>query len=264
MRHDRGAITVLRGAQAAFLLDGTLLEIDPDAFAADHEAHAGAPAINATATLLRSYPEPHLAAAGALASATRANAEQIAELTLASVARADAPFASGHRITPPFRSLLAAQTFARRAAGAEDAEPLFLTRDNSRPATPRHVRNWLVERRSNDSEGSGSEHAFAQPAACQLRLAFRAKGDWGRKGPNYRGTRKAGPLDGASPARAQRRPSVTLPHIPAEWVCLVGRFLGRGHGPSWWWSQPWVREMQFPNPSVVQRRQGCKIVGSKP
>jgi hypothetical protein len=88
-------------------------------------------------------PEPHLAAAGALASATRANAEQIAELTLASVARADATFASGHRITPPFRPLLAAQTLARRAAGAEDAEPLFLAPDTSRPATPRHVRSRL-------------------------------------------------------------------------------------------------------------------------
>jgi hypothetical protein len=32
----------LRGAQAAFLLDGTLLEIDPNTFAADHQAHAGA------------------------------------------------------------------------------------------------------------------------------------------------------------------------------------------------------------------------------
>jgi hypothetical protein len=138
-----GAITVLRGAQAAFLLDGTLLKIDPDTFAADHEAHGGAPATNKTAALLRSYPEPHLAAVGALASATRANAEQIAGLTLASVARADATFASGHRITPPFRSLLAAQTLARRAAGAEDAELLFLAADTARPATPRHVRSWL-------------------------------------------------------------------------------------------------------------------------
>jgi hypothetical protein len=139
-----GAITVLRGAQAAFLLDGTLLEIDPDAFAADHQSHAGAPATSATATVLRSYPEPHLAAAGALASATRANPDQIAGLTLASVPRVDACFASGHRITPPFRPLLAAQTLARRAAGADDAEPLFLAPDNSRPATPRHVRNWLA------------------------------------------------------------------------------------------------------------------------
>jgi hypothetical protein len=139
-----GAITVLRGAQAAFLLDGTLLEIDPDTFASDHRAHAGAPATTATATVLRSYPEPHLAAAGALASATRANAEQIAGLTLASVARADATFASRHRITPPFRSLLAAQTFARRAARAEDAEPLFLASDGSGPASPRHIRSWLA------------------------------------------------------------------------------------------------------------------------
>ena len=138
------AITVLRGAQAAFLLDGTLLEIDPDAFAADHEAHAGAPATNATATLLRSFPEPHLAAAGALASATRANADQIAGLTLASVARVDASFTSGHRITPPFRPLLAAQTLARRDAGADDTEPLFLAPDNARPATSRHVHNWLA------------------------------------------------------------------------------------------------------------------------
>jgi hypothetical protein len=139
-----GAITSLRGAQAAFLLDGTLLEIDPDAFAVDHEAHAGAPATSATATLLRSYPEPHLAAAGALASATKANPDQIAGLTLSSAARVDASFTSGHRITPPFRPLLAAQTLARRAAGADDAEPLFLAPDNSRPATPRHVRNWLA------------------------------------------------------------------------------------------------------------------------
>ena len=139
-----GAITVLRGAQAAFLLDGTLLEIDPDAFAADHESHAGAPATNATAALLRTYAEPHLAAAGALAAATRANPEQIAGLTLASVARVDASFTSGHRITPPFRPLVEAQTFARRAVGAEDTEPLLLAPDHSRPATPRHVRNWLA------------------------------------------------------------------------------------------------------------------------
>jgi hypothetical protein len=139
-----GAITVLRGAQAAFLLDGTLLEIDPDAFAVDHQSHAGAPATNATATMLRSYPEPHLAAAGALACATRANPGQIAGLTLASVARVDASFTSGHRIKPPFRPLLAAQTLARRDAGADGAEPLFLAPDNARPATPRHVRNWLA------------------------------------------------------------------------------------------------------------------------
>jgi hypothetical protein len=67
------AITSLRGAQAAFLLDGILLEIDADAFAVDHERHAGAPAATATAWTLRSYPEPHLAARGALACATRAN-----------------------------------------------------------------------------------------------------------------------------------------------------------------------------------------------
>jgi hypothetical protein len=139
-----GAITSLRGAQAAFLLDGTLLEIDPDAFAVDHQSHAGAPATNATATTLRSYPEPHLVAAGALASATRANPDQIAGLTLASVARVDASFTSGHRIKPPFQPLLAAQALARRAVGADDAEPLFLAPDNSRPATPRHVRNWLA------------------------------------------------------------------------------------------------------------------------
>lgn len=139
-----GAITVLRGAQAAFLLDGTWLEIDSDAFAVAHQGHAGAPATNATATLLRSYPEPHLAAAGALACATRANADQIAGLTLASVARGDASFISGHRIKPPFRPLLAAQTLARRATGADGAEPFFLAPDNARPVTPRHVRNWLA------------------------------------------------------------------------------------------------------------------------
>jgi hypothetical protein len=39
-----GAITFLRGAQAAFLLDGILLEIDADVYAVDHERHAGGPA----------------------------------------------------------------------------------------------------------------------------------------------------------------------------------------------------------------------------
>jgi hypothetical protein len=138
-----GAITMLRGAQAVFLLNGTLLEIDPDTFASDHQAHAGVPATNATATILRSYVEPHLAAAGALAAATRANADQIAEVTLDSVARAGATFGSGHRINPPFQAPLAAQALARRAAGADDADPLFLAPDQTRPATPRHVRSWL-------------------------------------------------------------------------------------------------------------------------
>jgi hypothetical protein len=87
--------------------------------------------------------DPHLAAAGALAAATRANAEQIAEVTLGSVARAGATFASGHRINPPFQALIEAQHLARRAAGADDADPLFLTSDRTRPATPRHVHNWL-------------------------------------------------------------------------------------------------------------------------
>ena len=138
-----GAITMLRGAQASFLLNGTLLEIDPDTFAADHQAHAGSPATNATAALLRSYVEPHLAAAGALAVATRANAAQIAELTVGSVTRVCATFASGHRIHPPFQAPVAAQEFARLAAGAGDADPLFLTPDHTRPATPRHIQNLL-------------------------------------------------------------------------------------------------------------------------
>jgi hypothetical protein len=87
--HRRRGDHQLRGAQASFLLSGTLLAIDPDAFADDHQGRAGAPATSGTAALLRSYVEPHLAAAGTLASATRANAEQIAELTLGSVARAE-------------------------------------------------------------------------------------------------------------------------------------------------------------------------------
>jgi hypothetical protein len=138
-----GAITVLRGAQASFLLNGALLEIDPDTFAADHHARTGAPATNATAALLRGYVEPHLAAAGALAAATRANADQIAEMTVGSAARVDVTFASGHRINPPFQPLVSAQLLARQAAGASDADALFLTTDQARAATPRHVHNWL-------------------------------------------------------------------------------------------------------------------------
>jgi hypothetical protein len=64
-------------------------------------------------------------------------------VTLASVARVGAAFASGHRINPPFHALLAAQRLARRAAGADDAEPLFLAPDQTRRATPRHIHNWL-------------------------------------------------------------------------------------------------------------------------
>ena len=138
------AITFLRGAQAAFLLDGILLEIDADAFAVDHERHAGAPATTATARTLRSYPEPQLAAAGALACATRANPAQIAGLTLAAVTPVDASLASGHRIAPPFQPLLDAQRLARDADGADGDEPLFLAPDGTQPAAARHIQNWLA------------------------------------------------------------------------------------------------------------------------
>ena len=84
-----------------------------------------------------------LAAAGALASATRASAKQIAELTLGSVARTGATFASGHRINPPFQAPVAAQELARRAAGADTSDPLFLTPGQTRAATPRHIHNQL-------------------------------------------------------------------------------------------------------------------------
>ena len=136
-----GAITFLRGAQAGLLLDGILLEIDADAFAVDHARHAGAPATSATARMLRSYPEPHLAAAGALACATRANPAQIAALTLAAVTPVDASLASGHRIALAFQSLLDAQRLARDADGDE---PLFLTPDGTQPATARHIQRWLA------------------------------------------------------------------------------------------------------------------------
>ena len=43
----------------------------------------------------------------------------------------------------PFQPLLAAQQLARRAVGGDNAEPLFLSSDQTRPATPRHVHNWL-------------------------------------------------------------------------------------------------------------------------
>ncbi|MGO9902433.1 MAG: hypothetical protein ACLP0J_22720 [Solirubrobacteraceae bacterium] len=136
-----GAITSLRGAQAGFLLDGILLEIDADAFAVDHTRHAGAPATSATARMMRSYPEPHLAAAGALACATRANPAQIAGLTLAAVTRVDASLASGHRIALAFQPLLDAQRLARDADGDE---PLFLAADGTQPATARHIQRWLA------------------------------------------------------------------------------------------------------------------------
>jgi len=109
----------------------------------DHHARAGSPATNTTAAILRSHVEPHLAAAGALASATRANADQIADLQLGAVARAGATLAIGHRRNPPFQTPIAAQVIARRAAGADDADPLSLAPDQSRAATPRDIQNWL-------------------------------------------------------------------------------------------------------------------------
>ena len=138
------AITFLRGAQSAFLLDGILLEIEADAFAVDHARHAGAPATSATAMALRSYPEPHLAAAGALACATRANPAQIAGLTLAAVTPVDFSLASGHRIKPPFQPLLDAQRLVRHAAGADGDDPLFLAPDGTQPAAARDIQKWLA------------------------------------------------------------------------------------------------------------------------
>jgi hypothetical protein len=141
-----GAITFLRGAQAAFLLEGILLEIDADAYAVDHERHAGAPATSATAMALRTYPEPHLAAAGALACATRANPTQIAGLTLAAMAPVDVGLASGHRIKRPFLPLLDAQRLVRHGAGADGdgEEPLFLAPDGIQPAAARDIQKWLA------------------------------------------------------------------------------------------------------------------------
>lgn len=138
------ALARLGGAQAQFLLDGFLLEIDPDAFAVDHARHAGARATHATARILRSFLEPHLAAVGALACATRANARQITSLTIGAVERIGASLASGHRLPPAFVPLLAAHVLARQEQGADGGQPLFLAPDRMHPATARHVNSWLA------------------------------------------------------------------------------------------------------------------------
>lgn len=138
------AIARLRGAQAEFLLDGILLEIDTDAFAVDHARHASARASRATASALRALLEPHLAAVGALACATRANAKQISPMTMADVQLIGASLASGHRLPPEFIGLLAAQILARRQQDADGQDPLFLTTDGKRAATVRHINNWLA------------------------------------------------------------------------------------------------------------------------
>jgi hypothetical protein len=46
---------------------------------------------------------------------------------------------------------VAAQELARRAVGADDADPLFLTPDQTRPATPRHIHN-LLERIGRETD----------------------------------------------------------------------------------------------------------------
>ena len=94
--------------------------------------------------MLRSYPEPHLAAVGALACATRANPAQIAGLTLAAVTPVDASLASGHRIALAFQPLLDAQRLARDADGDDGDEPLFLAPDSTQPAAARHIQRWLA------------------------------------------------------------------------------------------------------------------------
>ena len=121
-----------------------MLEIDADAFAVKNARHAGAPATTATARTLRSYPEPQLAAVGALACATRANPAQIPGLTLAAVTPVDASLASGHRIAPPFQPLLDAQRLARLAADADGDDMLFLAPDGTQPVAARHIQNWLA------------------------------------------------------------------------------------------------------------------------
>jgi hypothetical protein len=138
------ALARLRGAQAEFLLDGILLAIDTDAFAVDHTRHAGARATRATADILRTLLEPHLAAAAALACATRATAKQIASLTIGDVERVGATLASGHRLAPAFTPLLVAQVLARQQHSAESNQPLFLAPDGKRAATARHIDIWLA------------------------------------------------------------------------------------------------------------------------
>jgi hypothetical protein len=138
------AIARLRGAQAEFLLDGILLEIDIDAFTVDHARYAGARASRTTASALRILPEPHLAAVTALACATRANATQITSMTMAGVEWIGASLASGHRVAPAFVPLLAVQILARRQQDADGQDPLILTLDSERAATTRHINNWLA------------------------------------------------------------------------------------------------------------------------
>ena len=162
-----GAITFLRGAQAGFLLDGILLEIDADAFAVDHARRAGAPATSATARMLRSYPEPHLAAAGALACATRANPAQIAGLTLAAVTPVDASLASGHRIAPPFQPLLDAQRLARHAL-TPTATSRCSSRRMARSQPPRVTSNGGLARISRETglrfESTSGWNRYTTPA----------------------------------------------------------------------------------------------------
>jgi len=147
------AITFLRGAQAAFLLDGILLEIDADAFAVDHERHAGAPATTATAMALRSYPEPQLAAAGALACATRANPAQIAGLTLAAVT----PRRRQPRERPPHRAAVPA------AAGRTKARPPRRRRRRRRASVP-SARWHAARRRTSRSKLSRADQSRDQLA----------------------------------------------------------------------------------------------------
>ena len=157
------ALARLRGAQAAFLLEGVLLGIDPDAFSTDYRRLSGAPATRATAATLRTYIEPHVAAAGAIAAAARSEPDRIARMTVASIASSGCTLATGHRIAEAFAPLLYAQVLARRAAGAGPDEPLFLARGD-RPATSRHVRYWLAQI-GRDTEICFTSHRASRGAA---------------------------------------------------------------------------------------------------
>jgi hypothetical protein len=131
----------LRGAQAALLIHGLLVRIDPRVLAARHDARVAAPT-QATANRLRALLEPHLAAAGAIAALTGNDAELIGALRLRDVRRDAAELAGGHVIPPHLQALIRAQTLARHTTGATDDAPLFLT-SAGRPANAHAISGWL-------------------------------------------------------------------------------------------------------------------------
>ena len=122
------ALTRIRGAQCAFFLAGTLVEVPASALALSRRSGC-APLDGHAVEILRGFAAPQMAAAGALALACQLPPDVICRLALMDLGRRAAHVAVGRaRFSIPehARSLVRAQHVARTQEGAGGFDPLFI------------------------------------------------------------------------------------------------------------------------------------------